>query len=168
MTATISVNGLVGKWDLPAFKASSNENLMVAFDGLLMSPLYRYLATFVVGAAKKVITLNKDLTATVDSDFLNENGETLEVFLEARSAKTDKLLISADPQADGFFIEPLKLLRFDECITAVGMLREINARLDALENAAAATTATLAEFKDGGVPFPVQVEDESGIETVEE
>ena len=169
MKAIININGLVGGWDLPAFKVSDNEDLTVAFKGLQMSHLYRYLATFTLGAARKTITLDKDLTATVNSDFLNTQGEVLEVFLEARSAKTDRLLISSNPQDDGFFIEPLKLLKYDGELTAVGMLQEIVKRCDALAERLAAVEQTLQEFKEVGVPLPVQesVELEETVEIEE-
>ena len=165
MRATININGLIGQWDLPTFKVSDNEDLTVAFKGLHMSQLYRYLATFTLGAAKATITLGKDLTATVDSDFLNTQGDTLEVFLEARSARTDRLLISADPSKGGFFIEPLKLLKYDGELTAVGMLQEIVKRSDELAERLAAVEQTLTEFKEGGIPLPVeQVAEESTAE----
>jgi hypothetical protein len=167
MKAIININGLVGGWDLPAFKVSNNEDLTVAFKGLHMSQLYRYLATFKIGAAKSVITLDKDLTATVNSDFLNTQGDVLEVFLEARSAKTDRLLISSNPQGDGFFIEPLKILRFDETLTAVGMLSEINKKMSALDARLLAAEETLREFKEVGVPLPVKTESVELEETVE-
>ena len=167
MKATININGLIGGWDLPSFKVSNNEDLTVAFKGLHMSQLYRYLATFKLGAAKSVITLDKDLTATLNSDFLNTQGDTLEVFLEARSAKTDRLLISDDPNKDGFFIEPLKILHFDDSLTAVGMVQEINQRYAAIEARIAAVENTLAEFKEGGVPLPIHAEFEDTVEIEE-
>ena len=156
MKAIININGLVGGWDLPEYKVSDNEDLTVVFRGLHMSHLYRYLATFKLGAAKSTITLDKDLTATVNSDFLNTQGEVLEVFLEARSAKTDRLLLSSNPQEDGFFIEPLKILRFDETLTAVGMLNEIHQKMTELATRLLTVEQTLQEFKEVGVPLPVQ------------
>lgn len=167
MKATININGLVGGWDLPAFKVSNNEDLTVAFKGLHMSHLYRYLATFKLGAARAVITLDKDLTATLNSDFLNTQGDTLEVFLEARSAKTDRLLISADPNKDGFFIEPLKILHFDDSLTAVGMVQEIVMQYEELDERVSEIEETLKEFKEGGVPLPIHAEFEDTVEIEE-
>lgn len=167
MKATININGLVGGWDLPAFKVSNNEELTVAFKGLHTSQLYRYLATFKLGAAKSTITLDKDLTATVNSDFLNTQGDTLEVFLEARSAKTDRLLISADPNNGGFFIEPLKLLKYDEEWTAVGMVQELVRMCEELDERVSSLEGTLREFKEGGVPLPIHAEFEDTVEIEE-
>ena len=168
MRATININGLVGGWDLPSFKVSDNEDLTVAFKGLHMSQLYRYLATFKLGAAKAVITLDKDLTATVNADFLNTQGDELEVFLEARSAKTDRLLITADPNKGGFFIEPLKLLKYDEEWTAVGMVQGLEKLCEVLEARLCAVEQTLTEFKEGGVPLPVHAEFEDTVEIEEQ
>lgn len=168
MKATININGLVGGWDLPEYKVSDNEDLTVAFKGLHMSHLYRYLATFKLGAAKSTITLDKDLTATVNSDFLNTQGDVLEVFLEARSAKTDRLLISSNPQGDGFFIEPLKILRFDETLTAVGMLGEINKKMAALDSRLLAAEQRLREYNEQGVPLVAEENYENENEILED
>jgi hypothetical protein len=126
--------------------------LYIKFAGLAGGDFFRHLVTFINGEKQHTVTLGSDMTAVLEPSFLKD-GEAVEILLETHNAKTDRLVVSSNPEEDGYFIEPLKLIYVGINRVAMGWLQKmetdnklINRRIDGLE-------AELSEFKDKGVPL---------------
>ena len=156
MEITINFEGRIGRFDIPSFTVTENERLTLHFYGLPDSSVYRFIAAFICGEKRHIVTLDSSNRATLDYELLS-GGNSLEIKLEARSSKTDKLLISSNPEENGYLVEPLKIEHIDCALTAVGWMQAIDeqiafqsARLDEVEK-------ELKRYKEQGVPLvPVE------------
>jgi hypothetical protein len=153
MKNTITINGRVGRWEIPAFSVTENEKLEVAFD-LQMQKECRYIATFMCGEKTHTVTLSNKATVVLMPELINA-GNVVECLLEVRSVKTDKVLVSSNSEEDGYFIEPLKLEQIERNHTAYGMLASIEEKLSEIYARLGTAEHTLECFKEHGVPLPV-------------
>ncbi len=154
MERTIYFEGRIGRFDIPSFTVTENERLTLHFDGLPDSTSYRFIAAFICGEKRHVVTLDESRLVTLDYELLS-GGNSVEIKLEARNAKTDKLLISGDPANNGFFVEPLKLEHIDGTLTAIGWMQRIDAELEAIRKRLGIAETEIQGFKEVGVPLPV-------------
>lgn len=154
MERTINIEGRIGRFDIPSFTVTENERLTLHFDGLPDSTAYRFIAAFICGEKRHIVTLDGSNRATLDYELLS-GGNSIEIKLEARSSKTDKLLISSNLEEDGFFVEPLKIEHIDGKLTAVGWMQRIESELEAIRQRLGVAEAEIQGFKEVGVPLPV-------------
>jgi hypothetical protein len=154
MERTIYFEGRIGRFDIPSFTVTENERLGLKFVGLPDSSVYRFIAAFICGEKRHIVTLDSSNRATLDYELLS-GGNSLEIKLEARSAKTDKLLISSNPEEDGFFVEPLKIEHIDCALTAVGWMQRIESEIEAIRQRLGIAETEIQGFKEVGIPLPV-------------
>ena len=158
MKRIIEIKGRTGRFDVPSFAVTENEKLTIEFRFDKPSN-GRYIASFLCGNAKKVVTLDKTLSATLSPEFFAK-GEyrPVHILLEMRSAKTDKVLISNEPAEGGYFIEPLFLDTVAQNTTAYAWLTSIEKSISAIVDRLLVVENKLKEFEEEGVPLVAATE----------
>lgn len=155
MDINITIDGRIGRFDIGAIAVTENEGLAVTFKNLSKDKLFRHVATFMNGKKGHIVTVEADKPIYIDSDFL-QGGEAMEVLLETRIAKTDRVIVSSDPSKDGYLIEPLRLDKIGSNHIAYGWMSMIEAQLQQQRERIIAVEKELELFKDAGVPLIVE------------
>lgn len=130
MIRTIHFTGRTGRFDVPSFLWTENENLTIKFD------VKRYIQGVFVcvvkhGNAKREFKLEDDMTITLYPDWLIENGTApLEILLELRTLDLSRVIIPNGRENGGYFIEPLLIEHVDDTFTAVGWLTKIESGME--------------------------------------
>lgn len=125
MLRTINFTGKTGRFDVPSFLWTENENLIIKFD------VKRYIQGIFVcvvkhGKAKREFKLADDMEITLYPDWLKENGTApLEILLELRTLDMSRVIIPNGRENGGYFIEPLLVEYVDDSFTAIGWLTKI-------------------------------------------
>lgn len=155
MTIDIKVDGRIGRLAIPSFSITGNEVLTVVFKGLSTAKVYRHVATFLNGSKRHTATLMDDMSVTLDYSFLS-GGDCVEILVESRSAKTDRVVISSNPEKNGYLIEPLKIEYVETNRTAYGWMTKLEEDIKAIKGRLGIVEKDVAEFKDIGVPLIVE------------
>lgn len=155
MKRKLIFNGFVGRWDTPSFLLTENEPLTVELSAS-KDLVGKHILTAVCG----------DFTASYAYDgqeltFPAEvlQGNALELFLQLRTVEGDRVIIPSafTPIEKGYFIEPLKLIKVDGLVSAIGWLTDIENRQKKIEEEQAKINARLDEFTSDGVPLDFEV-----------
>jgi hypothetical protein len=152
MIRTVNFTGKTGRFDVPSFLWTENENLTIKFD------VKRYIQGIFVcvvkhGNAKREFKLEEDMTITLYPDWLKENGTApLEILLELRTLDLSRVIVPSGRENGGYFIEPLLIEHVDATFTAVGWLTKI-------ETEQAAQRAFLEELQSIVERVPEQIEE---------
>ena len=152
MIRTVNFTGKTGRFDVPSFLWTENENLTIKFD------VKRYIQGIFVcvvkhGNAKREFKLEEYMTITLYPDWLKENGTApLEILLELRTLDLSRVIVPSGREKGGYFIEPLLIEHVDDTFTAVGWLTKI-------ETEQAAQRALLEELQSIVERVPEQIEE---------
>lgn len=151
MHRTLKFTGRTGRWDVPSFLWTENEELTINID----VEEYRqgkFVCVVKHGNAKMTVYLTKDKTITLTPDWLKENGAApLEILLELRTLDMARVIIPNGKEKGGYFIEPLTIEYVDDTFTAIGWLTKI-------EKEQAAQRALLEELQSIVKCIPAQIE----------
>lgn len=130
MLRIINIKGRTGRFEIPSFPLTDNEELTVKFN-ISENRFGRYIVIVQHGKLEKKFMLNpKEMTVTLTPDWIKDGGlEPIYFLLEFRNASADKVVISNDPKKAGFFIEPLYITRVEGNTTGVAWLNKIEAEL---------------------------------------
>lgn len=140
MERKLIFTGKTGRWDVPSFVWTENENLRIVFD-TQETRVGRYYASIRCGKRLMEVSLGNAMTAEVGAEFIkNGEYEPLQVSLEFRALSGSGVIVPSDPKRGGYFVEPLRIERVEESATAVAWLQEleekisaINARVDTID-----------------------------------
>ena len=150
MERKVKFSGFIGRWDTPSFFITENEPLKITVevDKILIG---KFFLTVLCGDRKITFALRDNIIIPNDMLF----GDVLELFLEMRSNEGDRIVIpSAKTNLDkGYYIEPLKIIRDSEKVSAVGWLYEIEERQLRIEEEQKRINERLNEFDSDGVPL---------------
>ncbi len=155
MEIALMIDGRIGRFDIGAITVTENESLTVAFNGIPKDNFFRHIVTFINGEKRHTATLTSNMSVELDAAFLY-GGECVEILLETRNAKTDKVVISSNPENDGYFIEPLRLGYVETNRIAYGWMSKIEADITLIRKRLKVVEDDLSEFKDEGVPVLVE------------
>lgn len=151
MHRTLKFTGRTGRWDVPSFLWTENEELTIKID----VEEYRqgkFVCVVKHGNAKMTVYLTKDKTITLTPDWLKENGAApLEILLELRTLDMSRVIIPNGKEKGGYFIEALTIEHVDDTFTAIGWLTKI-------EKEQAAQRALLEELQSIVKGIPSQIE----------
>lgn len=130
MLRTINIKGYTGRFDVPSFPWTENENLAVKFN-VNETRFGRYIVIVKCGDMRLTQMLNpKEMTVTITPDFIKQGGyNPVEFLLEFRNPVGDKVIIPNDPKKNGFFIEPLYITRVEGNTTGLAWLTKIETTL---------------------------------------
>lgn len=147
MLRIINIKGRTGRFDIPSFPLTDNEELTVKFN-ISENRFGRYIVIVQHGKLEKKFMLNpKEMTVTLTPDWIKDGGlEPIYFLLEFRNASADKVVISNDPKKAGFFIEPLYITRVEGNTTAQAWLTKIESAIAELQKIVQAQGETLAEI----------------------
>ena len=151
MLRTINFTGKTGRFDVPSFLWTENENLTIKFD------VKRYIQGVFVcvvkhGKAKREFKLADDMEITLYPDWLKENETApLEILLELRTLDLSRVIVPSGRENGGYFIEPLLIEHVDDSFTAIGWLTKI-------ETEQAEQRALLKELQSIVEGIPEQIE----------
>lgn len=146
MKRTINFRGRMGRYDVPSFPFTENEQLEIFFN-IEGFTLGKYIAVLTCGKRKQAFALDKDMTVMVPPEFIKRGDfNPLSVLLELRTAAGDKVIIPSDPARGGYHIEPLYIDKVEGNTTAIAWCQELDQRLKRVED-------KLKEFEDKGVPL---------------
>lgn len=137
MNRKLTIIGTTGRFDVPSFVWTENENLSITFD-ILETRAGRFYAVIRCGNRIKEISLAKYQTVEIPAEFIQKGGfEPLNISLEFRNASGTAVIIPSDPKRGGYFIEPLYFKRAEDCTVAISWLQDVerkiadtNARID--------------------------------------
>ena len=152
MIRTVNFTGRTGRFDVPSFLWTDNEELTIK----LNVQEYRqgkFVCVVKHGNAQMTVYMTKDKTITLTPDWLKENGTApLEILLELRTLDLSRVIIPNGRENGGYFIEPLQIEHVDATFTAVGWLTKI-------ETEQAAQRALLKELQSIVERVPEQIEE---------
>ena len=140
MLREINFIGRTGRFDVPSFLLTENENLEVKLN-IDIARQGVFVATVKHGTNVRTVRLDEDKTIIVMPEWLKENGEQpLEILLELRTLDMSRVILPSAKEDGGFFIEPLQILKVDDTYTAIGWLTKI-------ENALLSHTQEIEELQ---------------------
>ena len=152
MIRTVNFTGRTGRFDVPSFLWTDNEELTIK----LNVQEYRqgkFVCVVKHGNAQMTVYMTKDKTITLTPDWLKENGTApLEILLELRTLDLSRVIIPNGRENGGYFIEPLQIEHVDATFTAVGWLTKI-------ETEQAAQRALLKELQSIVERVPERIEE---------
>ena len=154
MNRKLTIKGTTGRYDVPSFVWTENENLSITFD-IRETRAGRFYAVIRCGNRIKEISLAKYQTVEIPAEFIQKGGfEPLNISLEFRNASGTAVIVPSDPKRGGYFIEPLYFRRVEETTTAIAWLQDIESKIEQT-NAKVVETNTLLQKQQGqldGVP----------------
>lgn len=164
MKRIIKFTGRTGRFDVPSFLLTENEDLQLAFESSELRK-GKHVVTVKHGKQTKTVYLTKDETIDLTAEWLKEGGEEpLEVFLEFRTLDGSRVIVPSGAENGGYVIEPLQIERVDNSFTAIGWMSKIEEQISAVNDRLNGISARLAEFEDNGVPLFAETETEENIE----
>ena len=130
MLRIIDIKGLTGRFQIPSFPLTDNEELKVQFK-VHETRFGRYIVIVKHGNLQKTFALiPNEMTITLTPDWIKAGGlEPIYFLLEFRDATADKVKIPNDPKKCGFFIEPLYITRVEGNTTGMAWLQKIETAL---------------------------------------
>jgi hypothetical protein len=125
MLRTVKFTGRTGRFDVPSFLWTENDNLEIKLD-LQTCKQGVFLAVVKYGKSTFTKKLHEDKTIILTPDMLKENvGGPLEILLELRTIDATRIIVPSGRENGGYFIEPLLIEYVDTTFTAVGWLTRI-------------------------------------------
>ncbi len=130
MLRIIDIKGLTGRFQIPSFPLTDNEELKVQFK-VHETRFGRYIVIVKHGNLQKTFALiPNEMTVTLTPDWIKAGGlEPIYFLLEFRDATADKVKIPNDTKKGGFFIEPLYITRVEGNTTGVAWMNKIETEL---------------------------------------
>ena len=128
MLREVNFTGRTGRFDVPSFLFTENEELEIKFN-VQVCIQGVYVATIKHGNFQRTVRLDEDKTLTIVPEWLKENGEQpIEILLELWDTSMSRRIIPSG--SSGFFIEPLYMEKVDDAFTAVGWLQKIESGME--------------------------------------
>lgn len=131
MLRIIEIKGRTGRFSVPSFPLTDNEELTIKFN-IYETRFGRYIVVVKHGNLEHKFKLDpKEMTVTLTPNWIKAGGlEPIYFFLEFRNPTADKVIIGNDPNKNnGFFIEPLYITRVDGNTTGIAWLNKIETEL---------------------------------------
>lgn len=131
MLRIIEIKGRTGRFSVPSFPLTDNEELTIKFN-IYETRFGRYIVIVKHGNLQKTFALDpKEMAVTLTPDWIKAGGlEPIYFLLEFRNPTADKVIIGNDPNKNnGFFIEPLYITRVDGNTTGIAWLNKIETEL---------------------------------------
>ena len=146
MLRIIDIKGLTGKFQIPSFPLTDNEDLTVHFK-VHETRFGRYIVIVKHGNLQKTFALTpKEMTITLTPNWIKAGGlDPVYFLLEFRDGAADKVKISNDPKKGGFFIEPLYITRVEGNTTGIAWLAKVETELAQLKETVTAQGIKLDE-----------------------
>lgn len=154
MNRTITFTGKTGRWDVPSFIWTENENLSITFD-IHETRVGRFYAAIRCGNRLAEFSFFKCKTVEVPAEFIKNGGyEPLNISLEFRNEKGNGVIVPSDPKRGGYLIEPLYIERMEESMTAIAWLQDVEKKIAEVNARVDETNAKVEECSAGldGVP----------------
>ncbi len=146
MLRIINIKGRTGRFTTPSFPWTENEPLEIKIE-VNETRFGRYILIVKCGTIQKTIMLGKDMTITIPPDFIKQgNFGPVEFLLEFRNPIGEKVIISNDPNKNGFFIEPLYITCVEGNTTAQAWLTKIEGAIAELQKTVQGHGEILAEI----------------------
>ena len=146
MLREINFNGRTGRFDVPSFLFTDNEELQIKVNAQV-SIQGVYVATVKHGNFQRTVRLDEDKTLTIVPEWLKENGEQpIEMLLELWDTSMSRRIIPSGN--GGFVIEPLQVLKVDNEYTAIGWMAKIEDLLSAQAQAIEELQTAVSETHD--------------------
>ena len=153
MERIITINGRLGRYDIPSFTYADNEPLTLRFKFKDLR-VGRYRCAVVCGDEKKVEYLGENKRIEIPPEFIRNGGyNTVFVLLELRHPQSNAVIIPSKQEEGGFFIEPLVIEQFDTNLIAKGWMSKVEGELEALLRRCVMLEDKVAMFEDEGVPL---------------
>lgn len=153
MERIITINGRLGRYDVPSFTYADNEPLTLRFKFKDLRG-GRYRCAVVCGGEKKVEYLGEDNRIEIPPEFIRNGGyNPVFVLLELRHQQSNAVIIPSKQEDGGFFIEPLVIEQLDTKLTAKGWMSKIESEITALLRRCVLMEDKLATFDEEGVPL---------------
>ena len=153
MKRIINFRGRMGRYDVPSFLFTENDQLEIEFN-LQGYTLGKYIAILTCGKRKQAFVLGEDKTVTIPPEFIKRGDfAPLSILLELRTMAGDKVIIPSDPAQGGFHIEPLYIQKAETNATAVAWCQALERQFKELEHKIAHVEEKIKEFEDKGVPL---------------
>ena len=147
MNRKLTIKGTTGRYDVPSFVWTENENLSITFD-IRETRAGRFYAVIRCGNRIKEISLAKYQTVEIPAEFIQKGGfEPLNISLEFRNASGTAVIVPSDSKRGGYFIEPLYFRRVEETTTAIAWLQDVESKLNATNARIDETNALLQKQK---------------------
>lgn len=130
MIRTVNFTGRTGRFDVPSFLWTENEELTIKLN-VQQYQQGKFVCVVKHGNAQMTVYLTKDKTITLTPDWLKENGDApLEILLELRTTDLSRVIVPSGRENGGYFIEPLQIEHIDATYTAVGWLTKIESGME--------------------------------------
>lgn len=153
MERIITIDGRLGRYDVPSFTYADNEPLTLRFKFKDLRG-GRYRCAVVCGDEKKVDYLGEDNRIEIPPEFIRNGGyNPVFVYLELRHPQSNAVIISSKQEEGGFFVEPLEIEQLDTNLTAKGWMSKVEGELEALLRRCVMLEDKVAMFEDEGVPL---------------
>lgn len=151
MDRKLTITGKTGRYDVPSFVWTENENLVITFD-INESRIGRFYASIRCGSRIMMVSLAKYMSVEIPAEFIKKGEfQPLIISLEFRNVDGDKIIVSSDPQRGGYNIEPLRIQRVEENLFVVAWCQEIDKKMETL-------SARLSEQENKMADIPKQIE----------
>ena len=152
MIRTVNFTGRTGRFDVPSFLWTENEELTIKLN-IQEYRQGKFICVVKHGKAQMTVYMTKDKTITLTPDCLKKNGTApLEILLELRTLDLSRVIVPSGRENGGYFIEPLQIEHVDATFTAVGWMTKI-------ETEQAAQRALLEELQSIVERVPEQIEE---------
>lgn len=154
MNRKLTIKGTTGRYDVPSFVWSENENLSITFD-IHETRVGRFYAVIRCGKRIMELSLAKYQTVEIPAEFIKAGEfEPLNISLEFLNASGNAVIVPSDPKRGGYFIEPLYFRRVEESTTAIAWLQNIESKIAEINAKLEETNKSVAECKAelDGVP----------------
>ena len=158
MNRKLTIKGTTGRYDVPSFVWSENENLSITFD-IHETRVGRFYAVIRCGKRIMEVSLAKHQTVEIPAEFIkNGDFEPLNISLEFLNASGTAVIVPSDPKRGGYFIEPLYFRRVEETTTAIAWLQDVESKLAATNARIDETNALLQQQQAqlGSVPAQIK------------
>lgn len=153
MKRIINFRGRMGRYDVPSFLFTENDQLKIEFN-LQGYTIGKYIAIITCGKRKQAFVLGEDKTVTIPPEFIKRGDfAPLSILLELRTMIGDKVIIPSDPAQGGFHIEPLYIEKAGMNTTAIAWCQALEQRFKEMENKLLCLENKIKEFEDKGVPL---------------
>ena len=125
MERTIEIKGRTGRFDVPSFLWTENENLLLRFK-VTETRVGRFYAVISCGKQKKSVSLGKSMSVEISPEFIRDGGyQPVEVSLEFRNQTGTAVITKYD-------IEPLYIEQLDEGTCMVAWMQAIEKKIAAI------------------------------------
>ena len=147
MERKLIVKGRTGRFDVPSFILSENDDLQISVEIENEIRVGRYRLVVKHGTGKKMFVLSSGKEIELHSEWLKQSAENVEFSLVLLNA-TETAVIKDDYQ-----IEPLKIETVGGNFVFSSVLQEIITRQEEQEKRLAEMQEKLQQFEESGVPL---------------